>query len=362
MHSHTRSGANYSISLSTIFQNSNMSGTGSPPTPGTPGGSLINDPSRMVEIMNNFLPHETYSQSHMLKSTKKQDLIGFIQYLKTYRQQGGKKRTIDLILPTAMQTYCDRLGKDLEYFTLLSDDELIKELSVSHNINLIVNWQKDLADCKMKERDVGDYSEEAVDSYINTFSMKLAENPNYKKPDSGGATPKLLAKTFINGLEPMSFRNHIMEIPCDTYRDAIVRTTTIGEKWAERNSINERVQKCRENAKPMKTVQQSGSSEKKNQNQRCLNCNGQDHSYQQCPTKHCMKCAVTVPTHKFNDPDLCQHRKTYEARQKNKDNSYKAAHVRGGGGGGRSNEEVYEMMSRVLPMLERLLPDEPNKG
>eukprot|EP00607_Mallomonas_marina_P002921 CAMPEP_0182429578 /NCGR_PEP_ID=MMETSP1167-20130531/31110_1 /TAXON_ID=2988 /ORGANISM="Mallomonas Sp, Strain CCMP3275" /LENGTH=346 /DNA_ID=CAMNT_0024613457 /DNA_START=145 /DNA_END=1185 /DNA_ORIENTATION=- len=331
----------------------------------SPGGSLSNDPTagRMVELMGNFLPHETYSQSHMLKSTKKPDLISFIQYLKTYRQQNGKKKTIDLILPTTMQTYCDRLGKDLSYFTLLSDDDLIKELSESHNINLIVNWQKDLTDCKMKERDYGDYSEDAVDTYINNFSMKLAENPNYKDPSKGGATGKLLAKTFINGLEPLPFRNHILEIPSETYRDAIVRTTAIGEKWAERNSINERVQKCREVGKSTKqTATHSGNSEKKHSNLRCLNCNSQEHNYQQCPTKHCLKCNSSVPSHKFNDPDLCVHRKNYEARQKNHNQSYKAAQVRSNNSGGRSNEEVFDMMARVLPMLERLLPDESNKG
>mmetsp|Transcript_19661 Transcript_19661/g.19756 ORF Transcript_19661/g.19756 Transcript_19661/m.19756 type:complete len:139 (-) Transcript_19661:10-426(-) len=131
--SRTRSGANYSVSLTGFFDNSNMSSSGSPPPGGsplppgsmTPGGTLVNDPSRMVEIMNNFLPHETYSQSHMLKSTKKPDLVAFIQYLKTYRQQGGQKKTIQLILPTTMQTYCDRLGKELTYFDQLSDEDLI---------------------------------------------------------------------------------------------------------------------------------------------------------------------------------------------------------------------------------------------
>ena len=157
--------------------------------------------------------------------------IAWKAYCKVYKQNKGKDKMVDLMEPSA-QEYCAEYicAIELVEFLLLENSELTDILDNYFDINEANYYESTLLTLYMKPKE---FSRDDVENYCAGFLGALQKNPNFQDPDCGGASPKLINKMFLAGLQTSHFRERIKKYDTETVKATLSAIKKVLPRYQE---------------------------------------------------------------------------------------------------------------------------------
>ena len=227
--------------------------------------------------------------AHKLDTITRESWIDFKPRYTTYKHSKGRRTMAQLVNPLKIN-FCAKYIFDIppSDFLLMNDAVFTNILDSNFDIEKASDHNKVLSALKMKENN---FNRTLIEVYCCEFLDALEKNPNFRDPENGGTTEKLINVIFVSGLKSDLFRQNIERHGTEDTAATYKAIKNLLPKFQESINMGFNLQSVQHSSNHKTPSAEKPPYAEVKHSVNCQNCGEPGHTFRACPFRaECKKC------------------------------------------------------------------------